>query len=367
MTFKCYILIRNGSEQSDCEGRHAEMKRFFWIIGVIVCLSLANLSLATCAAHDDPVLTNTMITARMEIWKAINSGSTGSAVVAVMDNGSIVYAEGFGMADRENSLPVNRNTIFNIGSVSKVYAAVAVMLLVDEGRIDLDKPVTTYLPEFIMADGRYRDITVRMLLNHSSGLPGTIGPNSFGFEYNNDYYREFLDSLAKSRLKHRPGEMAPYCNDGFTLAEIVVAKVSGKTFMQFLSERVFKPLALSNTGPGVGLRQEQKGILAAKYYTTGGKREPLEVLSVLGAGGLSADAVDMCRFADSFSGYGTQVLSKSALTEMKKGQPSEFADKLQNPGFSHGLGWDETEIARYGNTDLIVEKTGKLTVRAEYI
>lgn len=320
------------------------------MVRVLICfltaLMLASLPL-TLSAAENPLLADTKATARTEIWKAITSGKAGSASVAIMEKGKLVYSEGFGMADREKSIPVEKNTLFNMGSISKVYCATAVMLLVDDGKIDLDKPVTTYLPEFTMADERYRDITVRMLLNHSSGLPGTVGPNSFGYEYHKEFYDDVLAILAKSHLKHRPGEMAPYTNDGFTVAEMVVAKVSGKSYIQFVRERILSPLSLHRTGPSVGQRQESKGELIAKYYIPSGSSEPLEVLTLWGSGGLSATPEDLCVFADSFSGAGPQILSPAALAEMRRLQPSEFHDKLRLPGLSYGLGWDVTELASY--------------------
>ncbi|MDR7868280.1 MAG: serine hydrolase domain-containing protein [Sporomusaceae bacterium] len=319
------------------------MKRFFGAGLVLVCLLAVCLPLASAGDGG-----TAKVTARTEIWKDINAGATGSAAVAIMDDGKFVYSEGFGMADREKGIPVDRHTIFNMGSVSKVYVATAIMLLVDEGKVDLDQPVTRYLPEFTMADERYKDITVRMTLNHTSGIPGTTGANNFGFAFNKDVYKDTLDTLALSNLKHRPGEMNPYCNDGFTLAEMIVVRVSGQSFPDFLNERVLRPLGISNTGPGVGMRQETKTVRAAKYYPPGRLHaEPLEVLSVLAAGGLSASAEDLCRFADSFAGKGPQILSAKALAEIKKVQSPEFNGKLRGPDVSFGLGWDVTDHERY--------------------
>ncbi len=321
------------------------MRRFSKVTWLLVCLLLAGLPLAVASGSGGA---GAKVTARTEIWRDIGAGATGSAAVTIMDDGKIVYSEGFGMADREKGAPVDRHTIFNMGSVSKVYVATAIMLLVDEGKVDLDQPVTRYLPEFTMADERYKDITVRMTLNHTSGIPGTTGANNFGYAYNKDVYKDTLDALAQSNLKHRPGEMNPYCNDGFTLAEMIVARVSGQSFTDFLSERVFRPLGLNNTGPGVGMRQETKTVKAAKYYPPGKlAAEPLEVLSVLAAGGLSASAEDLCRFADSFSGKGPQILSAKALAEIRKVQPPEFSGKLRGPDVSFGLGWDVTDHERY--------------------
>ncbi len=310
-----------------------------WLLTAI----LAVLPMAVCVAADNSAVDAAKAFSRSEVWKAITAGHADSATVAIMDNGSIVYSEGFGMADRRNSLPVDKNTLFNMGSISKVYVATAIMLLVDDGKVRLDAPVSTYLPEFTMLDERYKDITVRMLLNHSSGLPGTVGPNSFGYQYSKDIYRDVLDILAQSHLKHRPGEFSPYCNDGFTLAEMIVVKVSGSSYLDFLQQRVFTPLSLKYTGTGVAERPE-KNLRVARHYTESGHALPLEALSLLGSGGLSTTAEDLCRFADSFSPAGHHILSPAALAEMKKVQNSEFAGKLRGPNPGFGLGWDFAEI-----------------------
>ncbi|OPY88979.1 MAG: Penicillin-binding protein 4* [Syntrophaceae bacterium PtaU1.Bin231] len=295
-------------------------------------------------------------TARGELWKAINSGKCASATAAITVDGKVVYGEGFGMANREKGIPVGRTTLFNIGSISKVHVAAAVMLLVDDGKVSLDKPVTDYLREFTMADERYRKITVRMLLNHVSGIPGTEALNSFGFEYDDDVKRETIETLARAQLKHEPGAMTVYCNDGFTLAEMIVERVSGTKYIDFLDRRIFKRLGLKNTGMGVG---EIRGKPAAAYYEPGtGRIHPLEVLSVLGAGGLSATAEDLCRFADAFSAE-SRLLKKASLAEMRKAQPSAFRGKLRNPTMSFGLGWDMTGLPKYDAAGIqVLAKTG---------
>ena len=306
------------------------------------------------------VVTDTMISARSEIWQDLNAGAIGSAAVAIMDNGKIVYSEGFGMADRASAIPVDKDTLFNIGSVSKVYTAVAIMLLVDAGKVDLDKPVAAYLPDFVMADDRYKNITVRMTLNHTSGLPGTTGENNFGFAFNEDVYKDTLAALARSQLKHRPGEMAIYSNDGFTLAEMIVVRVSGQPFIDFLSDRLFRPLGLQHTGHSVGQWPAAPGLTAAKFYPPGRTiSEPLEIVSLVGAGGMAASAEDLCRFADLFSGKTAPILSPQALEELRRVQPSATAGRLRSPDISWGLGWDVTDLPLYkGQNIKILGKGG---------
>jgi CubicO group peptidase (beta-lactamase class C family) len=310
-------------------------------IGVVclLCMLVTALALGEATPYESAITT-----ARSEIWKAINTGKCGSATAAIMVDGKIVYAEGFGMVNREKSIPVNKSTLFNIGSISKVYVAAAIMLLVDDGKVSLDTPVMNYLPEFKMADDRYKKITVRMLLNHVSGIPGTEGSNSFGFKYDDNVKQETINTLARAHLKHDPGAMQVYCNDGFTLAEMIVERVSKKKYINFLNERIFKRLGLKNTGMSVA---EIKGKSVALYYdATTGKNHPLEALSVLGAGGLSSTAEELCRFVDVFSRE-NKLFKKASLAEMKKAQPSAFAGKLRNPSLSFGLGWDMTGFPQY--------------------
>jgi CubicO group peptidase (beta-lactamase class C family) len=314
-------------------------------IGIVAlcCLLVAALAHGGTAKTQQPY-ESAITTARSEIWRAINSGKCGSATAAIMVDGRLVYAEGFGMADREKSIPVDAATRFNIGSISKMYVAAAIMQLVDDGKVSLDQPVTDYLPEFRMADDRYRQITVRMSLNHTSGIPGTEGANSFGFAYDDGIKRQTLATLARARLKHDPGAMAVYCNDGFTLAEMIVERVSGKKYIRFLEERIFAPLGLKQTAMSVG---DIEGKPVALYYDAKtGKMHPPESLSILAAGGLSSTAAELCRFAEAFAA-GQKLLQPASLAEMKKAQPSAFQGKLRHPSLSFGLGWDLTGLPRY--------------------
>jgi hypothetical protein len=187
-------------------------------------------------------------------------------------------------------------------------------------------------------------------------MPGTEGANSFGFKYDNNVKQETINTLARAHLKHAPGAMTVYCNDGFTLAEMIVERVSGKKYINFLNERIFTPLGLKNTGMGVG---EIKGNPVALYYDAKtGKIHPPESISILGAGGLSSTAEELCRFVDAFSVEG-KLLKKASLAEMKKAQPSAFAGKLRNPGFSFGLGWDMTGLPQYDSAGVqILGKSG---------
>ena len=189
----------------------------------------------------------TIEAARKAVAKELSTGIPSSATVAIMVDGEIVYAEGFCLRDRAENLTVDTKTQFNIGSVSKIFTAASVLILEQEGELSLDKPVTDYLPDFTMNDSRYKEITIRMLLNHTSGLPGTNMKDGFTAAKNRDYVKETLESLKTMSLVNDPGQISIYCNDGFTVAEAVIEHVSGMSFPDFLDQKIFSKLGLENT------------------------------------------------------------------------------------------------------------------------
>ncbi len=301
--------------------------------------------------------TQTIEKARIAIWQEISTGRASSASIAIMDNGKIVYSEAFAMANRTASIPATTSTLYNIGSISKTFCATAIMLLVDDGKVGLNEPVTKYLQDFCMNDSRYQDITVRMLLDHTSGLPGTVWANNFGYEINPNFYQDTLSALSEANLKSKPGEMAPYTNDGFTLAEMIVARVSGQSYVDFLSDRIFAPLNMAHTGVSVG--ELSTGNVALCYRRDNGESLPAEAVSLVGAGGLSSTAQDLVRFADSFSSGGKHILTELSIQKMTAASPSIFATHAMqqvglNPEFSFGLGLDVTALPFYEQQGLTV-------------
>ena len=253
-----------------------------------------------------------------------------------MASGKFILSDAMGVADRAQNRAVDRETRFNIGSVSKMFATVAILLLVDEDKLVLDAPVTRYLPEFTMTDGRYRDITLRMLLNHSSGLPGTTA--FIGFEPDATVHRLLLDTLKRNRLKHAPGAMSMYCNDGFTLAEMVVEQVTGRKFVAFLGDRVFAPLGMTNTTTSLG---ESGGTNVAEYYdVVSGKKYPREVVPMYATGGFSSTAEDLCRFGGSLLAGGRNLLSSASLDELYRWRPAPFTNALREGKYYGQVGWD---------------------------
>jgi CubicO group peptidase (beta-lactamase class C family) len=232
--------------------------------------------------------------------------------------------------------------LYGIGSVSKVFTAAAVMKLVDDGKLDLDTPLTDYIPEFTMADERYREMTPRMLLNHSSGLMGMTDNNAFLIGDNDTWNHDhFLELLQTQTLKHDPGDRSIYSNDSFTLAEILVERVSGTTFTDFIELNFSAPLGLANIKTPQS--DFDRSLLAGTWL--GNNEAKPQNLGVIGSGGIYATMEDLCGFARIFmdSSDGS-VLSGQSVDEMAKNQHAmEMVDPGADTAFRYGLGWDCVE------------------------
>ncbi|MDR0269777.1 serine hydrolase domain-containing protein, partial [Paenibacillus sp.] len=267
-----------------------------------------------------------------------------SVQYALIDNGNIILSGQTGKNDMQGKEPLTKDTVYGIGSVSKMYTAVAVMKLVDEGKIDLDTPITQYIPDFKMKDGRYKRITPRMLLNHSSGLRGSTYSNDLLFEDKNTHEHDtLLQRLSGQSLKADPGAFSVYCNDGFALAEAIVEKVSGMSFTDFVHQHFTEPLKLNHTktsqDPGEDIKR------AGLYFPTYQGQLPNESQNMIGTGGISSTAEDMVRFSELFMGGTEGVLSAKAVKTMeqeeyKKGMWPGDADSM----FNYGLGWDSVKL-----------------------
>ena len=240
----------------------------------------------------------------------------------------------------------------NIGSVSQVYVVTAVMQLVDQGKVDLDAPITEYIPEFKLSDERYKDITVRMLMNHTSGLMGSVygdGMIEYGEINNTEYHDGFLKVLSGERLKAAPGEYNCYCNDGFTLLEILVERVSGMTFTEYLEKNISDPLGLKNTGTPFDRKNIDDQVPVYLYRNV---RMASENLEAIGTGGISSDAKELCAFGSTFFRGDETLLSEKAKNSMAESQATETS------GIEWGLGWDEVSIKDYESAGIKVLQKG---------
>lgn len=165
------------------------------------------------------------------------------AAVAVVKNGKLIKSAGYGLASVEFNVPATKETVFEIGSVSKQITAAAIMLLVEDGKINLDANISTYLP---LAPEIWKNVTVRHLLTHTSGVKSytSIG----GFELSKRYkVADFIKELSIQPLEFEPGSQYKYSNSGYSLLGYIIESASGKTYWEFLRSRIFEPLKMNST------------------------------------------------------------------------------------------------------------------------
>ena len=178
-----------------------------------------------------------------QIDKLVQSEMAASQVpglaLTVVQNGAIVYAKGYGLANVEHRVPVTTDTIFQPASIAKQFTATAIMLLAESGKLRLDAKIGEYLAR---VPPSWSDITVRHLLTHTAGLPSY--PNDFN--YRRDYTEdELLQVIQSQTLAFKPGERWEYSNSAYVTLGIIIHRVSGKFWGDFLKEKIFTPLGMT--------------------------------------------------------------------------------------------------------------------------
>lgn len=158
--------------------------------------------------------------------------------VAVLHEGEIVLAKGYGLANVEHDIAVTPRTIFQSGSVGKMFTAAAVMRQVEQGKMSLDDPLTKYVPD---APASWRPITIRQLLTHTSGIPNVGDDFDFKRNYTDE---ELIKSFAVLPLSFQPGARYSYSNSGYVLLGIVIERATGRFYGDILRTDIFEPLGM---------------------------------------------------------------------------------------------------------------------------
>lgn len=231
-----------------------------------------------------------------------NTESPG-CTVGVARNGVTLLERAYGMADLEQERPNSTDTIIEAGSVSKQFTAMAVLLLAQEGKLSLDDPIRKYIPE---VPEYPQAITIRQMLSHTSGLRdwGAVaavgGMPRWTRVYN---HAHVLDIVARqTALNFTPGSEYSYCNTGFNLAAILVARVSGQSFAEFSRTRIFEPLGMHHTS----WRDDYARVMKrrARAYQRdgrGGWREDMPFEDAHGNGGLLTTVGDLLTWNENFT------------------------------------------------------------------
>lgn len=251
--------------------------------------------------------------------------------VAVVKEGKVVLAKGYGLANVEHQVPVKPETVFQSGSVGKQFTATAVMMLVEEGKINLDEKIGKYLGE---SPDTWKNITVRHLLTHTAGM--TDYPK--GFDFRRDYTEDELLKIAQNiPTAFEPGEKFQYSNLGYVTLGILISKVTGKFYGEFLRERIFQPSGM--TTARVITEADIVPNRAAGYRLVKGELKNQNwvspVLNTTADGSLYLTVLDLAKWDAAL--YGETLLKKASLDQMWT-PVSLNNGKISQYGFGWGVG-----------------------------
>lgn len=282
----------------------------------------------------------------------------------VARGGKIVQAEGFGLANVELQVPVKPETVFQSGSVGKQFTATAVMMLVEEGKVGLDDPLTKYFPD---APSSWKEVTVRELLSHTAGF----GDYPEKFDFRKDWTEaELLKLVEGIPLAYPPGTKWEYSNLGYLTLGILIHRVTGEFYGDFLQQRIFHPLGMETTR--IISEADIVPNRAAGYRLVKGELKNQEwvapMVNTTADGSLYFSILDLAKWDAAL--YTEKLLKPSSFDQMwtpaklKSGQPNKagygfgwaIGDRHGHHVISHDGAWQgfQTTIARYVNDQLTV-------------
>jgi CubicO group peptidase (beta-lactamase class C family) len=248
----------------------------------------------------------------------------------VARDGKIVRAQGYGLSNVELQVAVKTETVFQSGSVGKQFTATAVMMLVEEGKIKLDDPITKYLKG---APASWNRVTIRELLSHTAGF--TDYPEKFDFR--KDYTEADLLKIVEGiPLAFPPGTNYSYANLGYLTLGILIHQVTGKFYGDFLQERIFQPLGMTTTR--IISEADIVPNRAAGYRLVKGELKNQEwvspTLNTTADGALYFSILDLAKWDAAL--YTERLLHRSSFEQMWT--PTKLLNRQPNPG-DYGFGW----------------------------
>ena len=285
---------------------------------------------------------------RALIRRAIDGGVP-SLAVAVAKDGRIIWEEGFGVADRERNIAAGPHTMYSLASISKPFTATAVMKLVEQGKIQLDRPANDYLGAARITGlaGDASRVTVRQVMSHTAGLP-----LHWQFFYSNaDYRRPEMDSTISRYgiVVYPPGTVYHYSNLGYGILDYIVSRTSGRSYAEYMRDEIFTPLGLTHTSVDIAPGLERH---VAQRYDASLKPIPFYTFDHPGGSAVYSSAHDLVRFGmfhlkNRLPGQ-HRILADSTVDAMQR---------IQTPDTTNGyaLGWG---VARDDNGYRKVAHTG---------
>jgi len=263
-------------------------------------------------------------------------------VALAIISGSEVTIRGLGVTNVEDPLPVTEHTVFPIASISKTFAATAMMRLVEQGKIQLRAPVRTYLPDFRVRDEAVsRDVTVWHLLTHLGGWEGQVS----GPERGTETLKNFVASITDLMQVAPPGKAWSYNNAGFSIAGRVIETVTGTPINRAIGDLVFKPLGLEHAGTTAGDFMVNR--FAAGHTSRDGKttlQRPFSPSTSVTAGGVGLCITDLVAYARFHMGDGTAASGERVLTHESLEQMRTPQAHKQGTDDDIGLAWHIRQV-----------------------
>jgi len=245
-----------------------------------------------------------------------------SIAIALVDRSGVVWSQAWGHADAEGKIPVDPATVYRAGSVSKLFTDVAVMRLVEQGKLDLDEPVQTYLPSFHPENPFGAPITLRELMTHRSGLVREP-PRGHYFDTQAKGQADTVASLNQTTLVAKPGDVTKYSNAAIAVVGEVIAAVTHKPYEQAVHDLVLAPLGM--TASTMTLASARNKLAYSEMASFDGPRfaAPQFDLGMPAAGNLYTTTSDLGRFGVSMLNHGAGLLKPATLDEMWRVQSAK--------------------------------------------
>jgi CubicO group peptidase (beta-lactamase class C family) len=263
--------------------------------------------------------------------------------LAIVKDGEVLYAQGYGLRDTQTQAPVTPDSLFALASVTKSFTALGVMQLVQAGKLDLDVPIITYLPDFKLSDANAtQTLTLRHILSHTSGLP-----RADNWVFDNPASREeIIKEMADIDLTTTPGTLWQYNNQNYVLAGYLIEKVTGMSWENYTRQHIFAPLGMSSANFDAQLRGAKDFAEPHSLDILKGQ-VPIPLMSSLGpmgpAGSINASVADMARYVIFQLGDGRiggkPFVSTPLLREMHAAHVTmpDSSELIANPHY--GYGW----------------------------
>ena len=266
--------------------------------------------------------------------------------IALVDDQQTVWAKGFGMEDPDRKIPATAETVYRVGSVSKLFTDIGIMQLVERGKIDLDAPITKYLPEFKPNNPFNKAITLRQLMSHRSGLVREPPVGNY-FDDTAPSLAQTIQSLNSTALIYEPEKRIKYSNAGIATVGYVLEKTQKQPFTEYLQKAVLTPMRLRNSS-FVPTPEIAKHLAKAYMWSYDGRKfvAPAFQLGMAPAGSMYSTVTDLARFMSILfnggEGQQGQILKKATLEKMWTPQ---FAPAGEKNGF--GIGFALSELQGY--------------------